>query len=142
MIQRITLRCDRSGSGSLVPFTLPLPASPATESLTLFLTLGLRSEGDGFLVVYSTTSRSSFLRIHEFIQQITRVKDSDRVPIVLVGNKVDRINEREVDTREGQELAKRLGCEFVETSAKTREGLERAYHTAVRLSAPPLCLFR
>lgn len=48
---------------------------------------------------------------------------------------MDRINEREVDTREGQELAKRLGCEFVETSAKTREGLEKAYHTAVRLSA-------
>jgi len=91
-------------------------------------------EGDGFLVVYSTTSRSSFLRIHEFIQQITRVKDSDRVPIVLVGNKLDRINEREVDTREGEELAKRLGCAFVETSAKTREGLEKAYHTAVRLS--------
>lgn len=62
------------------------------------------------------------------------MKDSDKVPIVLVGNKVDRINEREVDSREGQELAKRLGCEFVETSAKTREGLELAYHTAVRLS--------
>lgn len=62
------------------------------------------------------------------------MKDSDRVPIVLVGNKLDRINEREVDTREGEELAKRLGCAFVETSAKTREGLEKAYHTAVRLS--------
>ncbi|GAA5944190.1 uncharacterized protein JCM15063_000175 [Sporobolomyces koalae] len=103
-----------------------------TEDYTSLRSQWIR-EGDGFLVVYSTTSRSSFLRIHEFIQQITRVKDSDRVPIVLVGNKLDRINEREVDTREGQDLARRLGCEFVETSAKTREGLEQAYHTAVRL---------
>ncbi|GAA5847989.1 hypothetical protein JCM3766R1_005932 [Sporobolomyces carnicolor] len=114
------------------PYLLEILDTAGQEDYTSLRSQWIR-EGDGFLVVYSTTSRSSFLRIHEFIQQITRVKDSDRVPIVLVGNKVDRINEREVDTREGQELAKRLGCEFVETSAKTREGLERAYHTAVRL---------
>ncbi|GAA5887861.1 hypothetical protein JCM16303_007362 [Sporobolomyces ruberrimus] len=114
------------------PYLLEILDTAGQEDYTSLRSQWIR-EGDGFLVVYSTTSRSSFLRIHEFIQQITRVKDSDRVPIVLVGNKVDRINEREVDTREGQELAKRLGCEFVETSAKTREGLEKAYHTAVRL---------
>ncbi|GAA6022094.1 hypothetical protein JCM11491_002106, partial [Sporobolomyces phaffii] len=114
------------------PYLLEILDTAGQEDYTSLRSQWIR-EGDGFLVVYSTTSRSSFLRIHEFIQQITRVKDSDRVPIVLVGNKVDRINEREVDTREGLELAKRLGCEFVETSAKTREGLEQAYHTAVRL---------
>ncbi|GAA5991572.1 hypothetical protein JCM5350_002620 [Sporobolomyces pararoseus] len=114
------------------PYLLEILDTAGQEDYTSLRSQWIR-EGDGFLVVYSTTSRSSFLRIHEFIQQITRVKDSDKVPIVLVGNKVDRINEREVDTREGQELAKRLGCEFVETSAKTREGLELAYHTAVRL---------
>ncbi|GAA5913337.1 uncharacterized protein JCM6883_003043 [Sporobolomyces salmoneus] len=114
------------------PYLLEILDTAGQEDYTSLRSQWIR-EGDGFLVVYSTTSRSSFLRIHEFIQQITRVKDSDRVPIVLVGNKVDRINEREVETREGAELAKRLGCEFVETSAKTREGLEKAYHTAVRL---------
>lgn len=114
------------------PYLLEILDTAGQEDYTSLRSQWIR-EGDGFLVVYSTTSRSSFLRIHEFIQQITRVKDSDRVPIVLVGNKVDRINEREVDTREGEELAKRLGCQFVETSAKTREGLEQAYHTAVRL---------
>lgn len=114
------------------PYLLEILDTAGQEDYTSLRSQWIR-EGDGFLVVYSTTSRSSFLRIHEFIQQITRVKDSDKVPIVLVGNKVDRINEREVDSREGQELAKRLGCEFVETSAKTREGLELAYHTAVRL---------
>ncbi|GAA5951324.1 hypothetical protein JCM3765_002444 [Sporobolomyces pararoseus] len=114
------------------PYLLEILDTAGQEDYTSLRSQWIR-EGDGFLVVYSTTSRSSFQRIHEFIQQITRVKDSDKVPIVLVGNKVDRINEREVDTREGQDLAKRLGCEFVETSAKTREGLELAYHTAVRL---------
>ncbi|GAA5822280.1 hypothetical protein JCM10212_004282 [Sporobolomyces blumeae] len=114
------------------PYLLEILDTAGQEDYTSLRSQWIR-EGDGFLVVYSTTSRSSFLRIREFIQQITRVKDSDRVPIVLVGNKVDRINEREVDTEEGTQLAKSLGCEFVETSAKTREGLELAYHTAVRL---------
>ncbi|CDR36453.1 RHTO0S02e02366g1_1 [Rhodotorula toruloides] len=90
-------------------------------------------EGEGFLVVYSTTSRASFDSVEKFCRQIARVKDSNRVPIVLVGNKIDRVHEREVETRHGEELARRLGCGFVETSAKTRENLEEVYCTAVRM---------
>ncbi|GAA5980760.1 hypothetical protein JCM21900_001284 [Sporobolomyces salmonicolor] len=99
----------------------------------MLATLRDRREGEGFLIVYSTTSRASFDRVEKFRHQISRVKDSDRVPIVLVGNKIDRVHEREVETLHGRELARRLGCEFVETSAKTREGLEEAYYQAVRL---------
>ncbi|GAA5831248.1 hypothetical protein JCM3770_004734, partial [Rhodotorula araucariae] len=87
-------------------------------------------EGQGFLIVYSTTSRASFDRVERFRHQISRVKDSDRVPIVVVGNKVDRVHEREVETRHGEELARRLGCAFIETSAKTRVNLEEAYFMA------------
>lgn len=57
------------------------------------------------------------------------------MPVVLVGNKIDRVHEREVETRHGEELAKRLGCAFIETSAKTRVNLEEAYFMAVRMSA-------
>ncbi|BGO89196.1 hypothetical protein NBRC10512_005970 [Rhodotorula toruloides] len=94
---------------------------------------GWAREGEGFLVVYSTTSRASFDSVEKFCRQIARVKDSNRVPIVLVGNKIDRVHEREVETRHGEELARRLGCGFVETSAKTRENLEEVYCTAVRM---------
>ncbi|KAL8279253.1 hypothetical protein RQP46_008290 [Phenoliferia psychrophenolica] len=85
-------------------------------------------EGEGFVLVYSITARATFERIERFRHQITRVKDSDSIPIVLVGNKSDRANEREVGKEEGAALAKRLGCEFVETSAKTRSNLEHAYY--------------
>ncbi|KAI5481045.1 GTPase NRas precursor [Pseudohyphozyma bogoriensis] len=90
-------------------------------------------EGEGFVLVYSITARATFERIDKFRQQIVRVKDSETVPIVLVGNKSDRANEREVGKDEGAALAKRLGCEFVETSAKTRSNLELAYYTVVRM---------
>lgn len=96
------------------------------------LTRVTTSEGEGFLLVYSLTSRPTFERVEKFKHQIARVKDRDRFPLVLVGNKADKANEREVSEKEGKALAERLGCRFVETSAKTRQGLEEAYYDLVR----------
>ena len=58
--------------------------------------------GQGFLMVYSITSRSSFDEITSFREQILRVKDADKAPMVLVANKSDLENERQVTTGEGQ----------------------------------------
>lgn len=52
--------------------------------------------GEGFLLVYSINSRQSFDEISLFQQQILRVKDKDYFPMVVVGNKCDLENEREV----------------------------------------------
>lgn len=54
--------------------------------------------GEGFLLVYSIQSRQSFEEILTFQQQILRVKDKDYFPIIVVGNKCDLENEREVST--------------------------------------------
>lgn len=59
--------------------------------------------GEGFLLVYSITSRQSFEEITTFQQQILRVKDKDYFPMVVVGNKCDLEGEREV-TRQGTSL--------------------------------------
>lgn len=56
--------------------------------------------GEGFLLVYSITSRQSFEEILTFQQQILRVKDKDYFPIIIVGNKCDLDSEREV-SRQG-----------------------------------------
>lgn len=90
--------------------------------------------GQGFLCVYSITSRSSFDEITSFREQILRVKvslaaaaaagtarrgvgrcslcapppqDADKAPMVLVANKSDLENERQVTTGEGQVRAAR-----------------------------------
>jgi hypothetical protein len=52
--------------------------------------------GEGFLAVYSITSRNSFEEITTFHQQILRVKDKDWFPIVVVANKCDLEFERQV----------------------------------------------
>ena len=114
-------------------------------------------DGEGFVLVYSITSRSSFTRIRRFQSQIQRVKESSsasspttggylpsqasqnmmmvgaQAPVMLVGNKSDRVTEREVSTQEGSALAKELGCEFVEASAKNCINVEKAFYEVVRL---------
>ena len=51
---------------------------------------------------------------------------------MLVGNKSDRVTEREVSTQEGHALARELGCEFVEASAKNCINVEKAFYDVVR----------
>ncbi|KAF2158333.1 hypothetical protein M409DRAFT_71692 [Zasmidium cellare ATCC 36951] len=82
-------------------------------------------------------SRSSFIRIPEFHRQIQRVKadaaaSPTPIPIVLVGNKCDRVIERQVSTQEGEALAKSLNCGFVEASARTGVNVDCAFHDVVR----------
>ncbi|EAL60850.1 hypothetical protein ACTFIW_010590 [Dictyostelium discoideum] len=88
--------------------------------------------GQGFLCVYSITSRSSYDEIASFREQILRVKDKDRVPLILVGNKADLDHERQVSVNEGQELAKGFNCPFMESSAKSRINVEEAFYSLVR----------
>jgi len=111
--------------------------------------------GEGFLLVYSITSRNSFEEISTFHQQILRVKDKDSFPVILIANKCDLEYERQVGmngtyphTRpspgpsvittddvtitEGRDLAKHLGCRFIETSAKQRINVDEAFSNLVR----------
>jgi len=88
--------------------------------------------GQGFLIVYSVTSPSSFHEVSQFRDQILRVKDADTVPIVIVGNKCDLIDNREVSNVEGRDLAKSFGVPFFESSAKSRINVEEAFYELVR----------
>jgi len=88
--------------------------------------------GEGFLLVYSITSRNSFEEISTFHQQILRVKDKDSFPVILIANKCDLEFERQVGMNEGRDLAKHLGCRFIETSAKQRINVDEAFSNLVR----------
>lgn len=88
--------------------------------------------GEGFLLVYSITSRNSFEEISTFYQQILRVKDMDQFPVIIVANKCDLEYERQVGMNEGRDLAKHFGCKFIETSAKQRINVDEAFTNLVR----------
>ncbi|KZS93274.1 ras protein [Sistotremastrum niveocremeum HHB9708] len=88
-------------------------------------------EGQGFILVYSITSRASFDRLDVFRQSMSRVKRGKHI-VMLVGNKSDKASEREVSRDEGQRMANSLECEFLETSARTAQNVDRLFMTLVR----------
>lgn len=76
----------------------------------------------GFLLLFDVTNESSFLSIQDwltFIDTYTRVDNELRPPILLIGNKIDLVTNRIVDTIKAQQLANELQITYIETSAVT-----------------------
>jgi len=88
--------------------------------------------GQGFIIVYSITSRSTFEGLQSFHDQILRVKDTDSYPVVILGNKCDLEKDREVMTNEGKIFAEKIKAPFYETSAKARINVEEGFYQLVR----------
>jgi len=69
------------------------------------------------VVVYDVTNRQSFLNTLRWIEEVRNERGSD-VIIVLVGNKTDLVDKRQVSIEEGDSKSRDLGVIFIETSAK------------------------
>ncbi|GFS87921.1 ras-related protein Rap-2a [Nephila pilipes] len=78
------------------PCVLEILDTAGTEQFASMRDLYIKN-GQGFVVVYSITSHQTFQDIKNMKEQIMRVKNTERVPILLVGNKVDLENQRELE---------------------------------------------
>ncbi|KAI1290196.1 Ras-related protein O-RAL [Halotydeus destructor] len=88
--------------------------------------------GEGFLCVFSITEAESFLATHEFREQILRVKGDNNIPFVLVGNKCDLNGRRQVSLDDARKLADEWRVPYIETSAKTRQNVDRIFFDVMR----------
>lgn len=94
------------------------------------------SKGHAFILVYAVTSSQSLeeLRpIFEVIKEVKAGEDMEGIPIMLVGNKCDETEGREVQTTGGQEQAKKWGCGFMETSAKTNCNVKELFQELLNM---------
>jgi len=105
---------------------LEIVDTAGTEQFTAMRDLYMKN-GEGFVLMYSITSKSSFNDLNERREQILHVKGSEYVPIVLVGNKCDLDDQRQVSKDQGEQLAQRWGCRFYETSAKEKINVEEPF---------------
>ena len=87
--------------------------------------------GEGFLLVFAVDNAKSFEDISQFREEIKYFKDGEDVPMVLVGNKCD-LPTRNMDMAQAKDVAKSYSIPFIETSAKTRMGVDDAFYTLVR----------
>jgi small GTP-binding protein len=75
-------------------------------------------------IVYDITNRKSFENLQSWIDFVNNIENSN---IVILANKIDLENQRQVQTEEGQNLADKNGLLFLETSAKTSYNVSEAF---------------
>ena len=88
--------------------------------------------GEGFLCVFSITEEDSFQECQEFRDQIIRTKGKEKVPFILVGNKCDLEDNRKVSTEKAQSQAEKWDVPYIETSAKTRDNVDKIFFDLLR----------
>lgn len=87
----------------------------------------------GVLLVFDLTRRSTFYHIQQWLDDAKRYASPFLVGI-LVGNKSDMIEQREVTSEEGLKWAQEHNLQYIETSAKTADNVEQAFRlTAERI---------
>jgi Ras-related protein Rab-1A len=85
----------------------------------------------GIIVTYDITDRESFSAIENWMNEVEK-HASDNISRILVGNKSDMTEARQVSTDEGKELAEHYNVRFLETSAKDCKNVEEAFTMMTR----------
>ena len=85
----------------------------------------------GAFIVYDITRKNSFDSIDKWISDVTAVADK-KISIVLIGNKNDLEDQRQVTKEQGEDKANKLEVAFLETSAFSGENLEKAFELMMK----------
>lgn len=101
---------------------------PAMQRLSI-------SKGHAFILVYSCTSKQSLEELRPIWEVIKEMKGAElpNIPVMLVGNKCDETENREVSTVEGDAEAKAWSCNFMETSAKTNHNVKELFQELLNM---------
>lgn len=76
--------------------------------------------GQGFLLCFSITSQASLDELATLREEIIRIKDDENIPIVMVGNKADLLDQRAVDRAKAFTISQQWNAPYYEASARTR----------------------
>ncbi|CAH1111270.1 unnamed protein product [Psylliodes chrysocephalus] len=85
----------------------------------------------GIMLVYDITNEKSFENIKNWIRNIEENASAD-VEKMLLGNKCELEEKRQVSKERGEQLAIEYGIKFIETSAKASIRVEEAFYTLAR----------
>ena len=84
-------------------------------------------DADGVLLIFDVTDWVSFKNGIPRMRELLVHYLDDSASIILVGNKVDVEDEREVTRKQAEELAANLGVRYFETSAKTGQNIQKVF---------------
>ncbi len=81
----------------------------------------------GAFVVYDVINRESFDNIDFWISKLKEL--SGKIPYIIISNKIDKKDERVVSFEEGKEKADSYSVQYIETSAKSNENIDKAFES-------------
>ena len=102
----------------------------AGQELFRSVTRGYYRGSAGALLVFDLSNRDSFENINRWLQDVKDVARSDVVTL-LIGNKSDLSDKRQVSREEAESFANLHGTQYFETSAKTGEQISEAINACV-----------
>ena len=79
------------------------------------------------MLVYDITRRETFTHVTKWLDDV-RTNSSKNVTVILIGNKKDLEDKRQVSYEEGEAFAKENGLMFLETSAKTAYNVVESFN--------------
>ena len=97
------------------------------------LTVTYYRQADAILLLYDITKKNTFDEIKNYYSKEIRERCKKNIPVILIGNKLDKESEREVSRKEAIELSKSEKYKFKETSCKTNENVDDAFKTLIEL---------
>ena len=89
----------------------------------------------GCILVYDITDRQSFQDVETWLGEVRQHASSNIVKI-LVGNKSDLKDQRQVSYEEGKQFAESLGMQLLETSAKEKINIDEAFNVLTKAILP------
>ena len=85
----------------------------------------------GALVIYDITRKETFANLEKWVNDLKTAGDP-KITIIIIGNKCDLADKRQISKEEGEEKAKSFGCAFLETSAFNGENIDKAFDIMVK----------
>ena len=85
----------------------------------------------GALVVYDITRKDTFATLEKWVNDLKAASDP-KLTMLLIGNKSDLDDKREVSKDQGEEKAKSFECAFLETSALSGDNIDKAFELMVK----------
>lgn len=85
----------------------------------------------GIVIVYDITDRKTFDKVRDWMEQIQQADVNEETCYckILIGNKSDLSESREVSIQEGEQLAREYDIPFMETSAKDSLNVDNLFYT-------------
>jgi small GTP-binding protein len=98
------------------------------------ITTNYYRNADCCLLVYDITDKNSFEEIKNFFNEKVKEKCKENIPIILLGNKTDLENQRQVQPEDGANFCIENGYIFMETSCLKNRNVADAFETLIELA--------